>query len=103
MMNLLLSSLDKGARFFRQRQFFCRFVVSSEAHSIKFAASTTRQCPFLSHLESTSIKALPKTALTTFRMNTSKSVSEQRTLTGSVDILVEVGVPQAVEVISQAE
>src|SRR6266404_9287859 len=81
MMNLLLSSLDKGARFFRQRQFFCRLFVSSEAHSIKFAASTTRQCPFLSHLESTSIKALPKTALTTFRMNTSKSVSEQRTLT----------------------
>src|SRR5882672_2393126 len=81
MMNLLLPSLDMGARFFRQRQFFCLFVVSSEAHSIKFAASTTRQCPFLSHLESTSIKALPKTALTIFRMKTYKSVSKKRTLT----------------------
>src|SRR6266852_8154477 len=38
-----------------------------------------------------------------FRINTCKSVSKQRTLTGSVDILVDVGVPQAVEVISQAE
>src|SRR5713226_5165522 len=41
--------------------------------------------------------------ISAFRINTCKSVSKQRTLTGSVDILVVVGVPQAVEVISQAE
>src|SRR5260370_42495537 len=45
----------------------------------------------------------PAIPLSTFRMNTCESVSKQRTLSGSVDILVVVGVPQAVEVISQAE
>ena len=38
-----------------------------------------------------------------FRINTFTSVAKQRILTGSVDILVEIRVPQAVEVISQAE
>src|SRR5260370_6969810 len=46
-----------------------------------------------------------KTAmLTTFRINTCKSVSKQRTLTGSVDILERNGaMPQAIEVKSQAQ
>src|SRR5713226_391304 len=47
--------------------------------------------------------------LSPFRIDTSKGVSKQRTLsifrmnTGSVDILVRVGVPQAIEVVGKAE
>src|SRR5258707_6157838 len=62
------------------------------------------QHPSVVHPSAPSNSRPLKTAtLTTFRINTCKSVSKQRTLTGSVDILVVVGVPQAVEVISQAE
>jgi hypothetical protein len=77
MMKLLPYWLDKSALFIRQRQLFCRFFFSSEAHSIKFATSTSEPSPFLSHLESKRLEALPKTALTPFRMNTFKSVQNK--------------------------
>src|SRR5258708_23523375 len=109
----------KSARSLRLRQLLCRFSIfrCRKRWSDPRASPTCRHlrsCPLaepsaLSYLESTHARVSKFAPLTPFRINTCKSVSKQRTLipfrmnTGSVDILVKVGVPQAVEVVCKAE